>query len=138
MIQQRPITTHQLVCVCDRCGREMDRQQQDIEWSERLSISFRGGYGSIFGDGNIVECDLCQHCVKEILERYLRITHDEPFDPKHKPQAERYRIYQDYQLREESQLAELREEFERMMRTYSKKMRERELRELEAQGELSK
>lgn len=135
MLQQKPITTHQLVCSCDRCGREMQSETHDCEWEERLAISFRGGYHSTFGDGNLVECDLCQQCVKDLLEKYLRITHDDPFDPKYKPQAEHYRAYQHYQLRDEVQLAGLRSEVDRMFRDFGKKLREKEAREARAAGE---
>ncbi len=126
MLQQRPVTTLQHVNICDRCGKEMQRDAIDGEWSERLTISFRAGYGSVFGDGNIVECDLCQHCIKDLLERYLRIIHDDSFDPKHKPQVERYRIYQDYQLCDEAQKTAVWEEFKRLARAHSKKLEERE------------
>lgn len=129
MLQQKPITTHQLVCFCDRCGREMQSESHDGEWEERLAITFWGGYNSIFGDGNLVECDLCQQCVKDMLEKYLRITHDDPFDPKYKPQAEHYRAYQHYQLRDEVQLSGLREEMEGMFRGFSKRLRQKEDRE---------
>lgn len=126
MLQQKPITTHQIVCTCDRCHREMHTQKFDCEWDERLTISFRGGYNSVFGDGSLVECDLCQQCVKDMLEKYLRVTIDEPFDPKYKPQAEYYRAYQDYQLRDEVQMSEFREEVNQMFRGLSKKLREKE------------
>lgn len=121
MLQLRPITTHQLICVCDRCHREMNNEAQDGEWEERIAISYRGGYHSIFGDGNLVECDLCQHCIKEILGKYLVITHDDPFDPKHKPQAHQYRAYQHFQLREEVQLAAIKEEMEQSWQNLIKK-----------------
>lgn len=56
---------------CDRCGREMPKDSG--EYHERIAISYRGGYDSVFGDENLVECDLCQHCVKELLGPWLRI-----------------------------------------------------------------
>lgn len=59
---------------CDRCGRTGERDGLDCEFHEFTSISYRAGYGSIFGDGNTVETDLCQHCVKEVLGPWLRIT----------------------------------------------------------------
>lgn len=138
MLQQKPVTTHQLVCVCDRCGREMRSELHDSEWEERLAITFRAGYNSIFGDGNLVECDLCQHCVKDLLEKYLRVTHDDPFDPKYKPQAEHYRAFQHYQLRDEVQLSTLREEMEGVFRGFSRRLRQKEAREREAAMEAVK
>lgn len=65
-----------IAVICDRCGREISADGVDNEWPERLAISFRGGYGSIFGDGSLVECDLCQHCMKEVLGAWLRISPD--------------------------------------------------------------
>lgn len=59
---------------CDRCGREMTPAGHDFEHQESLAISFRGGYASVFGDGNLVEADICQHCVKELLGPWLRVT----------------------------------------------------------------
>lgn len=59
---------------CDRCGRTGERDGLDCEFHEFTSISYRAGYGSIFGDGNTVETDLCQHCIKEVLGRWLHIT----------------------------------------------------------------
>lgn len=73
---------------CDRCktvfknADETDENgymtvnaQHDLfERQEMLNIKFRGGYGSIFGDCDLIECDLCQNCVKELLGEYIRIT----------------------------------------------------------------
>jgi len=63
-------------CTCDRCQRRMT--PDDYEWHEKLSVSFQGGYGSIFGDGYKVEVDLCQQCVKETLGAWLKITRPGP------------------------------------------------------------
>jgi hypothetical protein len=52
----------------------MKKQCCDGEWDEHISIAFRGGYYSIFGDGNEVELDLCQHCFKEVLGQWIRVT----------------------------------------------------------------
>ena len=61
--------------VCDRCGRETVRGE--TEFYEMTSIGFRAGYGSIFGDGNHVAVDLCQHCLRDTLGAWLRIRDDE-------------------------------------------------------------
>lgn len=60
--------------ICDRCGREAERDDQDCEFHEFTSIQYRAGYGSAFGDGTRVEIDLCQHCVKDTLGAWIRIT----------------------------------------------------------------
>lgn len=75
MLKFENVTMEQAVAaVCDRCGSEM--QKHSGEWEEQISIAFRGGYDSIFDDGNAVELDLCQHCVKEVLGQWLRVTDD--------------------------------------------------------------
>ncbi len=56
---------------CDRCELEVDAE--DIEFSEFTSIDYRGGYNSIFGDGCDISIDLCQHCVKKTLGKWLSV-----------------------------------------------------------------
>jgi len=65
-------------CTCDRCLRRMT--PDDPGWHERLSVAFRGGFDSIFGDGCEIEIDLCQQCVKETLGAWLRISPPELAD----------------------------------------------------------
>lgn len=60
-------------CTCDRCQRRMT-PDDDFNWHEKLSIAYRGGFGSIFGDGCDISVDLCQQCVKETLGTWLRIS----------------------------------------------------------------
>lgn len=58
---------------CDSCGRRFEAD--DIwEIQEFLHIDFTAGYGSIFGDENHVQADICQHCLKDHLGKILRIT----------------------------------------------------------------
>lgn len=59
-------------CTCDRCQRRMT--PDNLDWHEKLSIAYRGGFDSIFGDGCAIEIDLCQQCVKETLGAWLRVT----------------------------------------------------------------
>ncbi len=61
--------------VCDRCGKKTTRPES--EFHEMTSIGFKAGYGSIFGDGNHVEIDLCQHCLRETLGAWLRVRDEE-------------------------------------------------------------
>lgn len=63
---------------CDRCGRIAE--QEDVEFTEAACIDLSTGYGSIFGDGNEVQIDLCQHCLKLTLGQWLRVI-----DPRQKP-----------------------------------------------------
>ena len=49
---------------CDKCGEIIEN---DIELQEAYSIRFTGGYSSVFGDMNSVECDLCQSCLYDLI-----------------------------------------------------------------------
>ena len=44
-----------------------------MEFSEFTSIDYRGGYSSIFGDGCEISIDICQHCLKETLGKWLTV-----------------------------------------------------------------
>lgn len=57
---------------CDRCGKEAERGE--VGFQEMTSIGFDAGYGSIFGDGNRVELDLCEACLRDTLGAWLRVT----------------------------------------------------------------
>ena len=57
--------------VCDRCRKEVQREGGDFELM--TSIGFEAGYASIFGDGNRVEIDLCESCVRDTLGTWLRV-----------------------------------------------------------------
>lgn len=56
---------------CDRCGKEAERGE--IGFVEMQSIGFDAGYDSIFGDGNRVEVDLCEPCLRDTLGAWLRV-----------------------------------------------------------------
>ncbi len=58
---------------CDRCAKEVD--SENMEFQEFSSVAYRGGYASIFGDGNNISIDLCQECLKEVVGAWLRIEH---------------------------------------------------------------
>lgn len=57
---------------CDRCGHISELG--DAEFGEMVCVDFRAGYGSIFGDGNDIQVDLCQHCLKVTLGHWLRVS----------------------------------------------------------------
>lgn len=63
---------------CDRCNRQADIGEP--EFFEFTSIDYKAGYGSVLGDGNQVEIDLCQHCLKETLGPWLRVTEESTID----------------------------------------------------------
>lgn len=58
--------------ICDRCGKNIG-PDDIVEMQEFLEISFTGGYGSVFGDQSIVECDICQECLMELIGDFCRI-----------------------------------------------------------------
>lgn len=91
----KPVSVTKEFRVCNRCGREMDPESNDDEYSESVSISFRAGYGSVFGDGNYLHGDFCQHCIQEALGKYLRVQEEQPLEPQRSAPR---RAYQPYQL----------------------------------------
>ena len=56
---------------CDRCGKAAERGE--VGFVEMTSIGFDAGYDSIFGDGNRVEVDLCEPCLRDTLGAWLRV-----------------------------------------------------------------
>lgn len=67
-VQQKEIVS----LVCDCCHVEVGVHDV-MEFQEFLSINVGCGFGSILGDGNDYEADLCQYCVKKLLGQYLRL-----------------------------------------------------------------
>ena len=79
MLEYREKTVQEVAAgTCDRCHLHMT--PNDHDWHEKISISFVGGFDSIFGDGTAVSIDLCQECVKETLGTWLRITPSNSID----------------------------------------------------------
>jgi antitoxin CcdA len=72
-IEKKQVTQDVIVTkICDDCGKKVTYEdykngiEPDVwEWQEFYHIWFTGGYGSIFGDGEEVKIDLCQHCLKK-------------------------------------------------------------------------
>lgn len=81
-------------CTCKRCGLDLTSEMD--EWQERLEIHYRAGYGSIFGDENVVSTTLCQRCVKAVLGEWLDVQQD---NDGHRVKVEPPKgAYQPYQL----------------------------------------
>jgi hypothetical protein len=75
MIVCREITVQEPASIiCDRCGRRAESDSDHFEYQEFLTIDNIGGYGSVIGDGTRLQLDLCQHCVKELLLPFARLT----------------------------------------------------------------
>jgi len=65
--------THKLESItCDVCKKIYLKKDID-EIQEFTYINKECGYGSVFGDENTVECDICQHCLKSLLKNKYRI-----------------------------------------------------------------
>ena len=97
------------VFTCGRCGRVMGQGNDISEWQERFIISFRAGYGSIFGDGNYVEGVFCQECIQSLLGQWLRVTEDDPFKTKYKSDCQAEKLLQSYQLKDTLEYSEASE-----------------------------
>ena len=63
--------TQEVEITCDKCGRVIT-PDDFIEWQEVICLNFTGGFGSVFGDEMSFEIDLCQHCLKKTLGRWIR------------------------------------------------------------------
>jgi hypothetical protein len=60
---------------CDICGKEFENIKKNIiQIQEMYQIKFTGGYGSIFGDGNEIECDICQECLMNMIKGKYRVA----------------------------------------------------------------
>ena len=53
---------------CDVCKKEYTyKGEEGMEAQEFYSMQVNGGYGSVFGDGEEVFLDICQHCFKKLV-----------------------------------------------------------------------
>ncbi|MEC4156440.1 hypothetical protein AB7142_24550 [Escherichia coli] len=57
---------------CDKCN--FHAEKDNPEFHEFLSIDRRAGFSSVFGDGNRLKLDLCQRCVKDLLNQWLSVS----------------------------------------------------------------
>ena len=58
--------------ICDRCKKEISIED-DMELQEWHHIDFVGGYYSVFGDGVIVQANICQDCLLELIGNFCRL-----------------------------------------------------------------
>jgi len=60
---------------CDVCKTSYNKQQDPndvLELQEFVYIDFVGGYGSVFGDMDRHQLDVCQHCLKKAFGQFFR------------------------------------------------------------------
>ena len=67
-----PILEKQLTAIqCNRC-KKVIYPDDIVEWQEFISLRITPGYGSVWGDGNIVRLDLCQQCAYDLFREYVQ------------------------------------------------------------------
>lgn len=59
---------------CSRCKNKYYDDIHPFEMQEMLHWRNIGGFGSVWGDGNQVEVDLCQRCTLELFEPFATIN----------------------------------------------------------------
>lgn len=57
---------------CDKCKKVYDEETDpnSFEQQEFHHVRFCGGYASVFGDMSEVSCDICQHCLYEMIKDF--------------------------------------------------------------------
>jgi hypothetical protein len=74
MIKYEKIETEIIGSVkCNKYKKEFTKEDW-VEFQEFLMIDIIAGYGSVWGDSNHIQIDLCQHCAYEILKDYANET----------------------------------------------------------------
>lgn len=53
--------------ICDKCEEKYNLKEDFLETQEFVHINDVGGYGSIFGDGEEIKYDICQHCLRDFM-----------------------------------------------------------------------
>ena len=64
---------------CDICKKVFDIKDY-LEIQEFHFIDFYGGYGSVFGDATHIKLDICQECLKSMLEKQGVNLNELPMD----------------------------------------------------------
>ena len=75
--------------ICDVCKKEYYTSENgfdgsdphvddSLEVQEFVYIRHCGGFRSVFGDGSVMRIDMCQHCFKKLLGKYIK--DETPYD----------------------------------------------------------
>lgn len=59
--------------ICDICHKKTTIDDW-IEFQEMVHIRHDCGYGSVFGDGETINLDVCQHCFKKWMDKVKEVT----------------------------------------------------------------
>ena len=54
--------------ICDMCHKRICVDDW-IEFEESIHIKHECGYGSVFGDCNTLNLDICQHCFQKMISK---------------------------------------------------------------------
>jgi len=57
---------------CDVCGKTYNVDEDIFEFQEIICLDFYGGYDSVFGDMSHCTLDICQHCLKSKLGKWIK------------------------------------------------------------------
>jgi len=70
--KKNTIVTIRESIVCDMCGKVIKCVSSEMDEIIEAQETFHGlhqcGYGTIFQDEGVLEFDLCQHCLKKIID----------------------------------------------------------------------
>lgn len=55
---------------CDKCGFKMT---DNLDTQEAVCFKIRGGFNAAFGDGIVLEYDLCSKCHYEMVKDFCRL-----------------------------------------------------------------
>jgi len=77
-IKEEIYTKKPVSITCDICKKEYryDDNSTIYEIQEFNKIRFTGGYGSIFGDEDKIECDICQYCLYKMIKGNYRVIEE--------------------------------------------------------------
>ncbi len=88
--------------VCDRCGQVLDEAVPASGYQNLTLLRFRAGYQSRFGEGQLIEGDLCDACLYTLVARYVRVVDNDERIP---DSADFFRVDTPRRLYAESQLS---------------------------------
>jgi hypothetical protein len=72
-VEEKQILKIPMSITCDVCKKEYLYKKDIGEIEEFHHVDFVGGYSSVFGDDMRVACDICQHCLKNLIGEYCRV-----------------------------------------------------------------
>ncbi|NKI16739.1 hypothetical protein HCU74_04805 [Spongiibacter sp. KMU-166] len=73
--ERKTVSVNELAGItCDVCLAYFDAP---LDMQNCVQLNETESYGSIFGDGASIECNICPHCLKDKLGQWLRVTQQE-------------------------------------------------------------